>query len=514
MSNNSKHELVMEAKDISKFYPGTVALNRVSMHVYKGCVNALVGENGAGKSTLMKIIAGIEKPDKGELILYNNGEAEQVFFHSSRDSEKRGIGIIHQELNLFGEMNVAENIFINQEIIDNAGIRKINHKSQEAEAKKVLKKLGQNIDPKTLVKNLRLGQQQIVEIAKAVIRNPHILIMDEPSSALSGEEVKVLFRVVEELQSRDVAIIYISHRLEEVKKLSKYITILRDANFIDAGEAENFTMNEVVQKMVGKDPSQFFSHTESYSTNDDFLKVSNVTLRKIGGGFLLDDVSFSLKRGEILGIYGLMGSGRTELMETIMGLHPEAASTIFHNGRQIDKLDIRDRIKDGIALIPEDRQRDGLFLNLSVKKNMTISSLAEFKNFIHILKAAETKEVNKKITELRVKVNNADIPISALSGGNQQKVIVGKWLLTMPDLLLMDDPTRGIDIGAKSDIFTIMKDLAKQGVGILFISSEINELFTVSDRILVLAKGAVSGIFDISEATEERLRKASELGIV
>lgn len=201
-------------------------------------------------------------------------------------------------------------------------------------------------------------------------------------------------------------------------------------------------------------------------------------------------------------------------METIMGLHPEAASTIFHNGRQIDKLDIRDRIKDGIALIPEDRQRDGLFLNLSVKKNMTISSLAEFKNFIHILKAAETKEVNKKITELRVKVNNADIPISALSGGNQQKVIVGKWLLTMPDLLLMDDPTRGIDIGAKSDIFTIMKDLAKQGVGILFISSEINELFTVSDRILVLAKGAVSGIFDISEATEERLRKASELGIV
>lgn len=510
MSSNNKHKLVMEAKDIVKVFPGTVALDKVSMKIYGGCVNALVGENGAGKSTLMKVLAGIEKPDQGELILYKEGAPEKVSFNSSRDSVKRGIGIIHQELNLFENMNVAENIFINQEIIEKPGIRKINHRVQEEEAEKVLKKLGQTIDPKTLVRNLRLGQQQIVEIAKAVIRDPQILIMDEPSSALSVQEVKVLFSVIEELKSHGVAIIYISHRLEEVKELSEYITILRDAKLIDAGEADNFEMTEIVKKMVGKDPSLFYTHTENYSSDDEILKVSNVTLRKIGGGYLLNDVSLSLKKGEILGIYGLMGAGRTELMETIMGLHPEAESTIIHHNRQIDNLDVRGRINTGVALIPEDRQRDGLFLNLSVKKNMTISSLSEYMKFIHILQNNEDRKVNEKIKELRVKVSNSDISINALSGGNQQKVVIGKGLLSKPDVLLMDEPTRGVDVGAKSDIFSIMKDMAKQGIGIIFVSSEINELFTVSDRIIVLAKGVVAGQFDISEATEAKLRQASE----
>ncbi|MCK5197827.1 MAG: sugar ABC transporter ATP-binding protein, partial [Spirochaetales bacterium] len=307
MSNNNKHNLVMEARDIVKIYPGTLALDGVSMQIYGGCVNALVGENGAGKSTLMKILAGIEKPDQGELLLYKDGISEEVRFSSSRDSVKRGNGIIHQELNLFENMNVAENIFANQEIIEKNVIRKIDHKAQEEAAGKVLKKLGQNIDPGTLVRNLRLGQQQIVEIAKAVIRDPYILIMDEPSSALSVQEVKVLFRVIEELKSQGVAIIYISHRLEEVKELSVYITILRDAKFIDSGKADKFPMNEIIKKMVGKDPSFFFSHTENYSSDNEILKVSNVTLRKIGGGYLLNNVSFSLKKGEILGIYGLMG---------------------------------------------------------------------------------------------------------------------------------------------------------------------------------------------------------------
>lgn len=514
MSNNNKYNLVMEARDIVKIYPGTLALDGVSMQIYGGSVNALVGENGAGKSTLMKILAGIEKPDQGEILLYKKGISEEVRFSSSRDSVKRGIGIIHQELNLFENMNVAENIFANQEIIEKNVIRKIDHKAQEEAAGKVLKRLGQNIDPGTLVRNLRLGQQQIVEIAKAVIRDPHILIMDEPSSALSVQEVKVLFRVVEELKSQGVAVIYISHRLEEVKELSDYITILRDAKFIDAGKADKFPMNEIIKKMVGKDPSLFFSHTENYSSDNEILKVSNITLRKMGGGYLLNNVSFSLKKGEILGIYGLMGAGRSELVETIMGLHPEAMSTIIHNGRQIDGLDVRDRISNGIALIPEDRQREGLFLNLSVKKNMTISSLSEYTKIIHILKYNEDLSVNNKIRELGVKVTDPDISINALSGGNQQKVAIGKWLLTKPDVLLMDDPTRGVDVGAKSDIFSIMKEMAKQGLGIIFISTEINELFTVSDRIIVLAKGVVTGQFDIAEATEAKLRQASEKGIV
>jgi len=511
---NNKHELVMEAVDIVKIFPGTLALDNVGMKIYSGCVNALVGENGAGKSTLMKILAGIEKPDKGKLLLYKDNIPEEVSFNSSRDSVKRGIGIIHQELNLFENMNVAENIFINQEIIENKSVRKIDHKAQVEAAGNVLRKLGQNIDPRTLVRNLRLGQQQIIEIAKAVVRDPHILIMDEPSSALSVQEVKVLFNVVAELKSQGVAIIYISHRLEEIKELSEYITILRDAKFIDAGASDQFSMDDMIKKMVGKDPELFYSQTKNYSTNENILEVSDVRLRKTGGGFLLDNVSFSLKKGEILGIYGLMGAGRTELVETIMGVHPEAESSILHNGKSIDNLDIRNRISNGIALIPEDRQREGLFLNLSVKKNMTISCLTEYTKIIQILKSMENNSVNAKIGELGVKVSDSDISINALSGGNQQKVVIGKWLLTNPDVLMMDDPTRGIDVGAKSDIFSIMKNLAKKGIGIIFISTEINELFTVSDRIIVLAKGVVTGEFDIADATEAKLRQASEKGVV
>jgi ABC-type sugar transport system ATPase subunit len=512
MEGNGSH-LVMEARGITKVFPGTTALQDVDFKIYSGRINALVGENGAGKSTLIKIIAGIEQPTAGRLLLYGqNGRPEEVSFSTTRDAAKRGIGIVHQELNLFSDLDVAENVFMNKEITKFGSIH-IDHPTQAQEARKVLRKLGQNINPGALVRDLRLGQQQIVEIAKTMIDEPSILIMDEPTSSLSGAEVRVLFKVIEDLKRHGVAIVYISHRLEEIKEIGDYLTILRDARLVDSGEVRDMPMADIIQKMVGRDPTKFFSG-QAHETGKELLRVKDMTLPRFGGGYTLDHVSFSVREGEVLGIYGLMGAGRTELLESLLGAMEKAEGEIWLEGRRVDHLDTKRRIEAGLVLIPEERQREGLFLNLSVDKNLTMSSISSFTKWFHIVKALELKRVKGMIQAMSIRVAWPGISINALSGGNQQKVVIGKALLTEPKVLLMDEPTRGIDVGAKSDVFQIVNTMAQRGFGIVLVSSELEEVCSMSDRIIVLSKGKLTAEFDRSQANEEKIRKASEVGHV
>ncbi len=503
--------LVLDAIGIKKVYPGPIALQDVDFKVYGGKINALVGENGAGKSTLMKILAGIESLDSGRMVLIDaEGNREDVNFHSTRDAEDKGIGIVHQELNLFGDLSVAENLFMNKERTKFYNLY-IDHSAQVKQAEKVLKTLGQDIDPEIPVRDLRLGQQQIVEIAKTMINAPRILIMDEPTSSLSIPEVRVLFDVMKELKNNGVAIIYISHRLEEIREIGDYITILRDSRIIDSGLVKNMEMSEIIEKMVGRDPTQFFSG-QAHKTGEELLKVKNITLPRYGGGFTLDRVSFNVRKGEVLGIYGLMGAGRTELLESLMGSINNAEGEIWLAEERLDKMDVKNRIEAGLVLIPEERQREGLFLNLSVDKNLTMSSIRNFTKWFHILKNRELKSVKEMINAISIRVASPDISIRALSGGNQQKVVIGKALLTNPKILLMDEPTRGIDVGAKSDVFEIVNSIAKRGFGIILVSSEIGEVCSMSDRIIVLSKGKITAEFEKSEIDEEAIRKASEIG--
>lgn len=503
--------LVMEAKGITKVFPGTTALQDVDFRIYSGCINALVGENGAGKSTLMKIIAGIEQPTSGQLVMYSeNGTAEEVAFHSTRDAVRRGIGIVHQELNLFSDLDVAENVFMNKERTRLRSVY-IDHAAQAEEASRVLRKLGQAIDPHTLVRDLRLGQQQIVEIAKTMIDEPKILIMDEPTSSLSAPEVRVLFRVIQDLKKHGVAIVYISHRLEEIKEIGDHITILRDARLIDSGEVKDREMADIIERMVGRDPTKFFTG-QAHETGKELLRVKDMTLPRFGGGYSLDHVSFSVREGEVLGVYGLMGAGRTELLESLMGNIEKAEGEIWLEDQRLDKLDTRARIAAGLVLIPEERQREGLFLNLSVDKNLTMSSISRITRWIHILKNLELARVKEMIDAMSIRVASPGISINALSGGNQQKVVIGKALLTKPKVLLMDEPTRGIDVGAKSDVFQIVNNMANEGFAIVMVSSELEEVCSMSDRIIVLSKGKLTAEFGRSEANEEKIRKASEVG--
>ena len=503
--------LVMEARGITKVFPGTTALQDVDFKIYSGRINALVGENGAGKSTLIKIIAGVEQPTAGKLLLYGqDGTAEEVSFSSTRDAAKRGIGIVHQELNLFGDLNVAENVFMNKELTRFGSIH-IDHATQLQEAREVLRKLGQNIDPRALVRDLRLGQQQIVEIAKTMVDEPGILIMDEPTSSLSAAEVRVLFGVIEDLKRHGVAIVYISHRLEEIKQIGDYLTILRDARRVDSGEVKDMAMGDITQKMVGRDPTKFFAG-QAHRTGKELLRVKEMTLPRPRGGYTLDHVSFSVREGEVLGIYGLMGAGRTELLECLLGGVEKAEGEIWLEGKRLDRLDTKKRIEAGLVLIPEERQREGLFLNLPVNKNLTMSSISRLTKWFHILKNLELTRVNEMIEAMSIRVASPDISINALSGGNQQKVVIGKSLLTNPKVLLMDEPTRGIDVGAKSDVFQIMNTMAQRGFGIVLVSSELEEVRSMSDRIIVLSKGKLTAEFDRSQANEEKIRKASEVG--
>ncbi len=497
-------EIVLRAKQITKVFPGTIALDKVDFNVYRGKVNVLIGENGAGKSTLMKIIAGVEEPTEGELLL----DGKAVHFKSPLDASRAGIGIIYQELDLFPNLSVTENIFMAHEV---KRLGTIDSRAQEGRTRELLTRLEQDIDPKTLVGELRLGQQQIVAIAKALVQDVRVLIMDEPTSALSSAETTVLFRLIRELQARGVSIIYISHKLEELMQIGDYLTILRDGKLQAEARVQDGALPWIIEKMVGREAGTLFQR-QPHQIGGELLRVENIQLRRSGVGYYVNNVSFSLRAGEILGIYGLMGAGRTELFECLIGLHPEAGGTIYLDGKRVQAANIAQRIGMGIVLVPEDRQRTGLVQTLSVSGNMTLASLRRFVHRFVLSRRAEKKSVADMIQELKIKVSNADQPITALSGGNQQKVVVGKGLLTSPKVLILDEPTRGIDVGAKSEMFHIMNNLAAQGFGVLFASSELKEVQAMADRILVMSKGSITGEFANEEATEEKLVMASAVG--
>ncbi|MBZ0308419.1 MAG: sugar ABC transporter ATP-binding protein, partial [Anaerolineae bacterium] len=412
-------EVVLRAEKVTKIYPGTVALDGVDFNIYRGKVNVLIGENGAGKSTLMKILAGVETATAGRLLL----DGQEIMPRSPREAEELGIGIIYQELNLFPNLNVSENIFMAHEISTGGAI--INHREQEKRAAELLARLEQPIHPKTLVANLRIGQQQIVEIAKSLSLNTRILIMDEPTSALSNAEVEILFRIINDLKAEGVSIVYISHKLEEILQIGDYITVLRDGHLVAEAPMTDISLKWMVENMVGREAAAIYS-PEPHTIGNPVLRIEDLTLERPGQakGYLLDHVSFSLHRGEILGIYGLMGAGRTELFETLMGLHPYAQGNIWLDEVNISHKTIYERIHHGIMLIPEDRQREGLVQALSVGHNMILASLQRYLSAFFLSSRKEKESVDRLIRELSIKVPNAQTIISSLSGGNQQKVVV------------------------------------------------------------------------------------------
>lgn len=497
-------EVILSARNITKVFPGTVALDDVSFQVRKGKVNVLIGENGAGKSTLMKILAGVEQPTSGSILL----DGREVRLHSPLDATRLGIGIIYQELNLCANLSVADNIFLARETTRNGLIE---HKAQKQRARELVSRLEQKIEPEQLLGDLRIGEQQIVEIAKALAQDVRILIMDEPTSALSAAEVEVLFRVIRELKAHGVAIIYISHKLEELLQIGDYITILRDGCKVAEEEAKNVNVPWLIEKMVGRNPAALFTRKER-PLGGVMLKVENLTLPRLGGGYTLDHVSFELREGEILGFYGLMGAGRSDLVDCLAGARPQATGKIWLNGEPVSATTISERIESGFVLVPEDRQRYGLVQALSVMDNMLLSSLKNYLKGVFLARKQEKAATEQQIRELSIRVANPQQPITALSGGNQQKVVVAKGLLTQPKILLLDEPTRGIDVGAKSEIFEIMNQLAAQKYGVIFVSSELKEILAMSDRILVMSKGAITGEFSHQDANEEKLVTASAIG--
>lgn len=497
-------EVILLANNVTKVFPGTVALKEVTFKVRKGKVNVLIGENGAGKSTLMKILAGVERPTSGTILL---GEKE-IHLHSPLDATHLGIGIIYQELNLCPNLSVVDNIFLAREVMKNGLIDK---KDQKTRALALIKRLEQSIDPYSLVGDLTIGQQQIVEIAKSLAQDVRILIMDEPTSALSASEVQVLFRIIRELKSNGVSIIYISHKLEELLQIGDYVTVLRDGAKVAEAEAQKVNVSWLIEKMVGRNPAALFKRKER-QLGDVLLKVDDLTLPRAGGGYVLNHVSFDLRQGEILGFYGLMGAGRSDLVACLAGARPMATGKVTLDGKPVGSKSISERINAGFVLVPEDRQRHGLVQTLSVTDNMLLASLKNYLSGIFLVRKKERDVTQAQIKELSIRVANAQQPITALSGGNQQKVVVAKGLLTKPRVLLLDEPTRGIDVGAKSEIFEIMNRLALQKYAVIFVSSELKEVLAMSDRILVMSKGAITGEFTHEEATEEKLVAASAIG--
>ena len=496
-------EPILRAEQIVKQYPGTTALKGVDFNVYPGKVNVLIGENGAGKSTLMKSLAGVEQPTSGRLVL--RGEVIEVT--SPREGLEHGIGIIYQELNLFPNLSVSENIFMAREIV--SGVGTVRHKEQDDIARRLMARLEQPIAPRTLVEDLRIGQQQLVEIARALSEEVSILIMDEPTSALSSAEADILLRIIGELTMQGVAIVYISHKLDECLQIGDVFTVLRDGDLIAEAPARDVSLAWIVEKMSGRSTETLF-HKKARQAGNPILHVENLSLpRAHGGGYLIEEVSFTIRAGEIVGVYGLMGAGRTELLECLFGMQPDARGTIRLGSRAIETLRIDERIHAGLALIPEDRQRLGLVQNLSVSKNITLTILKQFVKGLALSTGKENREVKRLIEALGIKVSDARQPITTLSGGNQQKVVVAKSLLTRPEVLMMDEPTRGIDVAAKSDIFRIMNDLAEKGLGLLFVSSELKEIVAMADRALVMARGRLAATFEGAAITEQNLADAS-----
>jgi erythritol transport system ATP-binding protein len=497
--------VIMRAEGVTKLFPGTVALNEVTFGVHGGLVNVLVGENGAGKSTLMKILAGVEQPTDGRILL----DGEEIHLQSALDASRHGIGMIYQELNLCPNLSVADNIFLAREVVHRG---RVDRRAQRRRSRELIERLEQEIDPDAPVSELRIGEQQIVEIAKALVQDVRILIMDEPTSALSASEVELLFRIIRELRSRGVAIVYISHKLDELMQIGDRITVLRDGRVVAHELIADIDVSWIIDRMVGRRQAAALART-THATGSPLLRVTDMSLPRIGGGgYVVDHVSFELAAGEILGFYGLMGAGRSDLLDCLIGNRSEATGTIWLDGRELRAGSVEDRIRAGLVLVPEDRHRDGLIPTLSVAHNMVLASLRRYLNRFFLVKKRERAAVDGLRRELSIRVANAEQDISSLSGGNQQKVVVAKGLLTMPKVLMLDEPTRGVDVGAKAEIFELIRRLASEGYGVLFVSSELKEIMAMADRILVMSKGMITAELTPEEASEQQLVAASAVG--
>jgi erythritol transport system ATP-binding protein len=498
-------KVVMRAVGITKTYGGTQALKGVDFEIREGTVTVLFGENGAGKSTLMKILSGVEAPSAGSVEL----DGEPITLRDTVDATRRGISIIHQELNLCPNLSVRDNIFMGRDKLAGFGTI-IDRRSENTATLGLLERLEEDLSPDRLVSDLRLGQQQVVEIARALAGNARVLIMDEPTSALSGSEVEVLFRLIRELTATGVAIVYISHHLEEALEIADQVVIFRDGELVAKDEADNVNLNWIISKMVGRDGDDL-----APELNSEFGDVA-LSLRGIkvadptnSARMSVDGLSLDVRRGEVVCLYGLMGAGRTELLEALAGRLTILAGAVELQGRLITNESIQQRIALGLTLVPEDRQRDGLIQTMSVGNNLTLANLKSLVRGLWLSAKVEGAAVQSSVREMRVKTASTAAPITSLSGGNQQKVVIGKVLLTDPEVLLLDEPTRGIDVGVKAQIFTLIDREARKGLAVLFATSEVGEALHAANRVIVMSKGHIVAEFDGLTVTREQLMGAS-----
>ena len=486
---------LVQMKNIAKSFSGTKVLKGVNLELGHGEILALLGENGAGKSTLMKILSGIYSKDSGEIYL----DGELCHFQNPKEAQNQGVAIIHQEMNLCNDLSVSENIFLGREVMD--GLR-LNHKKMDEEAQKILDDLGISMKSTELAGDLKVSEQQMVEIAKALSQNAKVLIMDEPTSALSRKEIEDLFRVIRKLRDEGRGIIYISHRLDELRAIADKVSILRDGENVISGDLKDFSIDDIIRHMVGREIQDKFPRIHS-EKGKEILRVES-----LNAGPKVRDISFSLYEGEILGIAGLMGAGRTEMTRALFGVDEKTSGKIYLFGEEVKANSPKESIELGMALIPEDRRKDGLCTDLSIRENISLPNLDSLKNSLGVLsKDLELKISEDTIKSLNVKAKDREMISKNLSGGNQQKVVLGKWLVRNPKVILFDEPTRGIDIGAKVEIYQIMNELKKKGVGVLFISSEMEEVLGMSDRILIFCDGRITGELSREEANQENILK-------
>lgn len=482
---------------VSKSFPGVKALDNVSLMAYGGEVTALMGENGAGKSTLMKILSGVYKKDEGKIFI----EGREVEVKGIKSAEEAGITIIHQELSVLNNLTVSENIFLGNEKHSKFTGR-INKKLLDERSKMFLEQIGYDIDPNRLVSTLNVGEKQMIEIAKALTKNARIIIMDEPTTALTDVETENLFKVIENLRKKGIAIIYISHRMEEIFKICHRVEVLRDGKYAGSAEIKDIDNDKLIAMMVGRTIEDQFPYRD-VKKGDLALEVKNLSCKEGVKG-----ASFTLKKGEILGIAGLMGSGRTELAKTIFGEYKRTSGEISLNGSPININCISDAINNGICYLSEDRKKEGCILGMSVGENMTLCNLKKYENkFKSIDKKEEAKDIEYYIKKINIKTPNKEQFIKNLSGGNQQKVILAKWLMLSPEVLIIDEPTRGIDVGAKKEIYELLNELKASGKAIIMISSDLPEVLGISDRIMVMSEGRISGELNRDEANQESIMK-------
>ena len=486
-------EYLLEMKGISKAFPGVKALDRVNFSVRPNSVHALMGENGAGKSTLMKCLFGIYHEDEGEILI----DGIRVKFKSSKQALENGVAMVHQELNQVLKRNVMENIWLGRFPVR---FGMVNHKKMHTDTKKIFDDLGIQVNPRQRLGTLSVSQRQMVEIAKAVSYNSRIIVFDEPTSSLTEPEAEHLFRIISVLKERGCGIVYISHKMEEILRISDFVTVLRDGQWVSTNPASELTMDIIIQHMVGRELTNRFP-PKTNQPGDVILSVDNLSSEYEN----LKEATFNLRKGEILGLAGLVGTGRTEVLENLFGISTRKGGEITLHGQKIANKNARQAIKNGFALVTEERRATGIFGILDIRQNITISNLKSYRKGPFLSGKLMNGDTDRYIKALKVKTPGQQTKIKSLSGGNQQKVIFGRWLLTMPEILLLDEPTRGIDVGAKHDIYQLMIELATQGKAVVMVSSEMPELLGVCDRIVVMSGGRVAGEVNVADTSQEEI---------